>query len=138
VCTVNPGGVCTGTCKVDPPTPVKGQNFTVTVEGACTEDVTVASYEAKGTFAGLQVLNHKDDACKATDFPVGGALNLGHFYIGGVACPVSKGGDVSIVSTANVAMLAPPGTLKSGLIAYDAAGATGNTLFDISLDVSLP
>ena len=137
VCTINPGGACTGTCTLSTATPTKGGNFTVTISGSCTEDITVASYVAKGTYAGLPVLNHVDDACSPSDFPVGGVLNLGHFYIGGATCPVAKAGTVTISSVAHIAKACPSGTLKAGLVAYDAAGGKGNVLFDISLDVAL-
>ena len=117
-------GTCTGTCTATPSAPVKGANFTVTAEGNCAEDVTSATYDVHGTFAGIPVLTVKgNDACSATDFPVGGALNLGHMYVGGAQCPVTKGTKLSIVSQAFISKLAPPGTLKASLTAYDQAAS---------------
>ena len=117
-------GKCTGTCTATPSAPVKGANFTITATGNCAEDVTTATYDVQGTFAGIPVLHVKgNDACSATDFPVGGALNLGHMYINGAQCPVAQGTALSIVSQAFVSKLAPPGTLKASLTAYDQAAS---------------
>ena len=51
--------------------------------------------------------------------------------------PNPKTGTVTISSVAHIAKACPSGTLKAGLVAYDAAGGKGNVLFDISLDVAL-
>merc|ERR1711871_54628 len=94
VCTVlDPAGSkCTGNCTTSTPTPQKGANFTITATGTCVEAVSAASYHVSGKFAGLQVLNHDEpDACVDTDFPIGGALNLGHMYIAKAGCPVAQG-----------------------------------------------
>ena len=127
-------GTCTGTCTATPSAPVKGANFTITAEGNCAEDVTSATYDVHGTFAGIPVLTVKgNDACSATDFPVGGALNLGHMYIGGVACPVTGGAAIVLDNKAFISKLAPPGTLKSSLTTYD---QDKKPLFKILLDVT--
>ena len=102
------------------PPPTQGANFTITATGNCQEDVNSATYDVQGTFAGIPVLSVKgNDACHPTDFPVGGALNLGHMYIEGASCPVKQGTTLNIVSQAFVGKLAPPGTLKASLEAYD-------------------
>ena len=129
------GSKCTGTCTTSTPTPVKGTNFTITAKGICTEDVTAASYDCTGKFAGLPVINqHCDDACKDSDFAIGGALNMGHMYIAGAGCPVTQGNTMTIVSTAYVGTTAPGGTLTSELTAKDSAG---NKLLDLQVVISL-
>ena len=136
-CTVldSAGSLCQGTCTTSTPTPVKGQNFTITAKGVCSEDVTAASYDCTGKFGGLPVIKqHCDDACHDSDFAIGGALNMGHMYISGAGCPVTKGQTMTIVSTAFVGNLAPSGTLTSDLTAKDAAG---NKLLELQVAVTL-
>ena len=124
---------CTGSCTTSPD-PAKGANFTVTVVGNCPNDVKTATYDAHGTFAGIPVLNVKGNTgCGATDFPVGGSLNLGHMYIGGVTCPVTKSTTMTLSNHAYIAKLAPPGTLKSTLTVSD---QDKKALFTVDLDVS--
>ena len=125
---------CSGTCVTAPPSPAKGANFTITVNGNCPADVTTATYDATGTFAGIPVLKVLGNpGCGDTDFPVGGALNLGHMYIGGVACPVKGGAALVLDNKAFISKLAPPGTLKSSLTTYD---QDKKPLFKILLDVT--
>ena len=117
-----------------PPSPAKGANFTITVNGNCPADVTTATYDATGTFAGIPVLKVLGNSgCGDTDFPVGGALNLGHMYIGGVTCPVKGGAAMVLDNKAFISKLAPPGTLKSSLTTYD---QDKKPLFKILLDVT--
>merc|ERR1719261_2335019 len=129
------GSKCTGTCKTSTTAPVKGQNFTITAAGTCSEDITAASYHVSGTFGGLPVLNHDEpDACVDTDFPIGGALNLGHMYIAKAGCTVPQGAKLKLVSTAFVSKLAPPATLKADLVAKDGAG---NKILELEVDVTM-
>jgi len=136
VCTITTGSISGATCVTTPTVPTLGQNFTITIEGTCSGAVSTSTYDMTGTFAGIPILNKKGlDGCSPTDFSVGGALNLGHVYIGGATCPIAAAGALKIVSQALVGVHAPPGTLKTVLTTKDQAGAE---LFSINLDVTTP
>ena len=129
------GSLCKGTCTTNTTSPVKGQNFTITAIGMCSEDVTAANYHVDGKFAGLPVINEDcADACKPYDFKIGGALNMGHMYIAGAGCPVKQGTNMTIVSTAYVGANAPGGTLTSEMKAYD---GNKQLLLDLQIITSL-
>ena len=103
------------------------------IKGSCASAVNTASYNLSLSASGLPLIDVKGvDGCPPTDFPIGGALDIGHFYFGVVGCPLD--GKFAVSSQLVVATHAPKDTLTGVLRMEDQAGAA---MFVIEMVVNI-
>ena len=119
------------TVTFEPSTPVRGEDFTVTLAGDNSVVINGGSCAITAKYSGLTVLSKKIDVCGDTTLAL--PLGLGSLDIEGLSCP-EKAGHVAIKQTSKFPPAAPSGQYE---VHVECTADTGTeiTCGDVSLSL---